>query len=199
MKIYIQWSVDPAFPWEAVDSSEWKNLPKKIAPPTRRRPIFNLEREEKKYKEKIPKLKFYEVTGFKADNDIIDNAKGWINGLNVYGVGMISDHYALEEHFNYLSTTVWYNDPLDFEFDMFRAQERHFYPDGLQTVQIWGGPRIVTMYKNCVDDKGPIVVQPWEAFVYPAEEITRHGIWVSDTLIKQLNAFPKPSIRDWFK
>ena len=186
MKVLLQWT--------KANPDEWLELDIRDTPQTRR----TWERLAKKP----------EPVG----GEVIDNNPGWVFDLNIQGVEFFgNDHYAAElvtsPEFG-IRVTVWNDDPDDFPPGERFAMVWTFFepaPDprygGLvntrQTMVAYD-ERNPSPFEGQSTTLGPVEVRPWSEFTPPATAITRHGVWVSDTLKSQhFAARSKRVWREW--
>ena len=167
MKIFIQWATDPKSSPEELDSSQWKNLPKRLEPDGTET-IDNT-------KGWIQSLSVHGVT-FKGDHcAIVENPQG-------FPVGSIK-------------VIMWVDDQTDRIPDEMFARERVFQPMILRKgkwippqseviyitevmKQDWEGRKILPIINNGIT----VPVKPFSDFIHPEDSLIRHGIWVSDNL-----------------
>lgn len=127
--------------------------------------------------------------------DLIDNNPGWVYAFNLQGIVFSGfDHYSARPlPPQGVEVICWNDDPED-------------YPDG-PWAQVWqlrplrsdpryGGqtntdqsltvytddPAIVAFWTGQTTSGGPVTVLPWSEFVQPANNLTLHGVWVTDEL-----------------
>lgn len=162
MKVLVQWSKSNPEDWVEIDSSKWKDLPKKPEP---RNPI---------------------------GTDEVDTSNGWIYAINVQGVIFgEADHFAVEElDSGGVKVISWVTDSDDWADGEKWAIEHFFEPlqpdenfgnavNTKQTRIIYGEPNaLIRLKTNAPTD----TFKDLSEFIAPVDEITRHGIWVSDTL-----------------
>lgn len=169
MLIYVQHALLEPDDWQAMDARDWRNLPKKPVP--------------------------------KAGSTL-DKHRGWIFDVCVQGVsvGYGADHVAVEPLTgNAVRVYRWSDDLEDEETDYAWADVWEFHPGRVdRTLEIPGGGSIRHqgpdqrryMYAEDVVDMNRtapyecgglrVPVLPWDHFMVPSPDITRHGIWVRD-------------------
>ena len=190
MRIEYQWALDPAAPWEAVDSVDWASLPSRPAPaPTgpglggavplgpgqgggENRPGGRLQ----------PPL---------------DGSPGWLYRVNVQGIDVKAcEHLAVVDGGaeGWVEVTTWWTEDAGIpagaqRWKLWPGWERNTYrtPYGLETHE---GPRQeLTVWTDAQEVRdqwaetwasgGPVVVHDLAAFVEPAPALVRHGVSMS--------------------
>jgi hypothetical protein len=122
--------------------------------------------------------------------EVIDDTPGWIHQVNVQGVCLTADHYAVEEiAAGEIRVTAWNEDEAD-------------YPEGWKYAHVWTfrnlapdpnfGGAINTRQTHLIyaqplmqarlDAIGQTGSLPWADFVAPAADQTKHGVWVENAL-----------------
>lgn len=127
--------------------------------------------------------------------EVIDNTPGWPYAVNIQGVIFSGyDHYAATITNKRLVVYVWNDDPDDFptpddrwacvwSFGPLAPDARHggaLNTDQLLTV--YAGANVTALWEGRSTSGGPVTVLPWADFTPPAENVTRHGIWLPDPL-----------------
>ena len=182
MKICYQFTTDRPGDYLEVDSSSWEDIAKR------------------------------DVVDSPYDGDArhgarIDGGGGWIYALHV--MGMIYkgfDHYAIQ-HLSggRCKLIAWKDDPRSWDAGDFWAREQTFWPLGpdhrlggginsKSTSRVFAAPNMLEHWGS----RGPIerlTLHPWSDFVPPPENVTRHGIYVSDALANEHVAAYRP--RGW--
>lgn len=175
MKVLVQWARKNPKGWEELDAKDWRHLPKRPIP----------------------------AHGEKGAQD---DAPGHLRNVNVQGLTCEGyDHISVEPiiigNDEGVKLTTWNDDPDD-------------YPIGERNAIVWTilplapdphlGMAINTRqscvrycegerYQRLVADKPQnTTVRPWSEFVTPAEESTRHGIWLDDSkLVEHVDKAPQ--------
>lgn len=172
MKILVQWSRRTPQGWEEIDSSEWAASPKRAVPTAR---------------------------GGQ------DNLPGLVFKTNIQGVESDADHYAFEDlPGGGCRSTIWNDDPDDYPPGQKFAMVRTFLPlapdqrhggawNTRQSCTVFAEDEVRREFERF--NWNPAELRPWSEFVAPPEEITRHGVWVSDALNAKHDA--KREIRGW--
>lgn len=172
MRVDVQDALLTPENWRSVDSRDYGNEPAKPAP---------------------------------VGGEIIDGQKGWGCRLCVQGIRFTSDHNAVKHLIDGCEVTSWSddpddeqdhplwspNDPQEWWFRAHVVRFRDLAPDpnlggaiNTNTTRIlYAGRRI----KEEWEKKSPqgyhnLIIRPWEEFIPPAPNITRHGIWLPDDL-----------------
>ncbi|MEE8466050.1 MAG: hypothetical protein V3S68_06185, partial [Dehalococcoidia bacterium] len=179
MKVLVQWMLKTPTDWIEIDSSQWASL---------------------------PELK--EPTGNQTGDN--NTKPGWIHDLCIQGLSFGGfDHHALEDlndGSGGVKVTAWNDDPDD-------------YPDGEKYASLWTilplaanpdfGGAINTRQSQVVYGQANVLARlglpainavhrPWSEFVPPPESVTRHGIWVSDSLFDaHVSALTPRGWREW--
>ena len=174
MKIVVFWATNPiTLEPEVIDSSEWKNLPKKPEP---RNP---------------------------SGTEILDLQKGWIHSVSVFGRYFKADHIAILENpvghpQGSIKVVKWDDDEEERTPDEVIATELIVEPPKLKKFNKkmkWSAIQRMTWFipeKMKVEMEGkkqlPIynqgvkeLVFPFTDFVKPDENLVRHGIWESES------------------
>lgn len=144
--------------------------------------------------------------------EAIDNNPGWIFDINVQGVLFAGhDHYSVglitSPEFG-IRVTVWNDDPEDYPpgeryaqvFEFFEPAPDPRYGGQVNTRQRLTvyDERIPSPWEGTKTSMGPVTVRPWSEFVPPSNALTRHGIWVDDSLLDQHKAVRSSrGWRDW--
>lgn len=167
MKIFVQHATDPISRPEELESSEWKNLPKKREP--------NGTETIDNTKGWIQSLSVNGVT-FKGDHyAIVENPSGFAAGS--------------------IKVVFWNDDPQertpdemfarDWIFQPFKLDKGKWVPPQSQIIYIsdvmkqdWEGTKILPIINNGVR----VPVKNYSEFVPPDDTLVRHGIWLGDTL-----------------
>lgn len=146
-----------------------------------------------------------------APGDPVTNNPGHVFNLNVQGMEFGgADHYVVEDLTDgsgAIRVTVWYDDPIGSPEGMKWARVSTFLPlvpdpnlagaiNTRQSFVIYAQPDKMALLPQPVENTE---FRPWTDFQPPPEEITRHGKWVTDTLVKTHDTltFPAPSWREW--
>lgn len=172
MKVCIADTLKDPADWRAVDSADWINQPS--------RPLPDL------------------VGG-------LDNERGYIHRLCVQGIILTGDHHAVKHLIDGCEVTSWSDDPEDDQNHpdwlpsdppewWYRAHVirfRELAPDenlggaintNTTRVQYAGKRALEEWLKASPQGYDRMLLKPWEEFVPPALNLTRHGIWVADEL-----------------
>lgn len=147
--------------YDIVDSKDWPTLPKKVLP---------------------------------DGTNIFDQQRGWITAVNIQGVIFQSmDHYAVIHVDNEtIRMVVWNDDPEDHLTD-FHAYDWTFKTpasdpriDGRintrQTFITYAETEI--RRRRGLNCQECTEVHPWENFIPPSENMTRHGIWMPNEIME---------------
>jgi len=130
-----------------------------------------------------------------TNDSVLDDVKGWIHGISVWGRTHKADHVAVEENPSghprgSIKVTHWDDDIGDRPADEFHAKSFIYEPEQLkdgkwicqQFTEMWLGDKI----KKLMDDAGEfpmftqnhaVIVHKFSEFVKPDESLTLHGIW----------------------
>lgn len=128
--------------------------------------------------------------------NFISNKPGWVNALNVQGVGFDAyDHYAVEElkdGSGGIRVTVWNDDPKDWPEGDKHARVVTILPlapderfggawNTKQFTKIFTQPQAMRFFGggHPVENTEFLL---WERFREPPEHLVRHGIWLKDKL-----------------
>jgi len=141
--------------------------------------------------------------------ELIDTGEGWVYGMNIQGVVMRADHYAIE--FDPITRRItayhWNDDPDDYapgevwgkvwEFDVFDGS----FGNTRQGCAIFGGADYLARLPEAgvQTTGGPCEIRPFNEFVKPREALIRHGSWADNALVKELDAFPKDNRDAWLE
>jgi len=161
VRVLIQWTRANPTDWETLDmtsNTQWRQLPSKPEP---------------------------------VGGEVIDDDAGWVYGLNVQGIGFDGyDHYSVQMHGAGLDVTIWNDDPVDHTGE-FRAlvwtlllptlDPRYGQVNTRQALTVYDEVS-PSPWIGQTTSMGPVTVLPWADFNPPQANMTRHGIWVSDTL-----------------
>jgi len=161
MRVLIQWTKANPTDWEQLamtSNTQWRQLPSKPEP---------------------------------VGGETIDDSPGWIYALNVQGIEFVGyDHYSVAMNGAGLDVTVWNDDPVD-HLGEFRAQAwtlllptldgRYGQINTRQSLTVYDEVS-PSPWEGQTTTMGPVTVLPWASFSPPQANMTRHGIWVSDTL-----------------
>ena len=180
MKVLYQWAQRNPNGWQEVDAKDWKNLPKLPIPAS-------------------------------GQLGAQSNAPGWIRNVNVQGITTEGyDHIAIEPitvgNDEGVKLTTWNDDPDD-------------YPIGERNSIVWTilpiapDPKLgmaINTRQSCIRycegdrytqflENSPqnTTVRPWSEFVPPAEEITRHGVWLENDKFQEHLAVAPQSKWGW--
>lgn len=204
MKICVQWTTNPAKDWVEMDSADWKSIPFKKEPPADRQPIF-----------RDTSGLGSPVIGFSRPELVINKDPGWVCGVCVQGMVMDGDHIAIVEVEDGIEVSCWNDDLADPGSKLPNATVRRFYPELVdKTFQFSSGGRMrLKGFKNELDlymssekiDKfdapwttsGQAKVFPYEDFVVPDADVTRHGIWMTNDLLDKHLGFTPSGWRHW--
>ena len=194
MKLFVQWSEASARDWQEVESVAWGSQPMKPQP---------------------------------VGGEVIDATPGWPCAVNCQGVEFIGyDHYVCESITGGgCRISTWKDDledaavdlvagnvpsglnPADYSAaDLFYARGGEFDPVARYDGRSYNTRQRQTVYagralRDYHATLGPVentIVHPWEEFVAPAPESTRHGVWMSDALMRAHEAARTPQRwMDW--
>jgi hypothetical protein len=133
------------------------------------------------------------------------NAGGFVNAINVQGVGLSGDHYHVEDlGADGCRVTMWNDDPGDWATKDFRAEVWHFRrlaPDARfggrlntrQTITIYAPPG---NFEHTRSARENTTVMDWSAFVVPSPAMD--GVWLSDRQYdKHRSAQTRKTWHDW--
>ena len=181
MRLYVQWTLAAPGDWVAIDMTRdphWRTLPKKPEP---------------------------------VGGEVIDQSPGWVMALNIQGVIFGGyDHYSVRysDVDGALIATGWNDDPVDWPPGTREAYEWTFLPPApdarlagrfntVQTCRVFT-EQFPHAWEGSNSSGGPNLVLPWSSFTPPQANMTRHGIWVSDTLLMEHFAARTPhGWREW--
>lgn len=191
MKIYVQWATDPARGWYKYDSSQWRDLPKKLEPGPNHIPIFDNDDR---------------VVGFEPGSEDIDDIMGWVSRVCVQGVSFFGDHIAVLHQPDEQSIDVycWNDDLTDYDTEQLRGGVWKFHP--LLTKPVANTRQYCTQFIHSsllnsapkMETTGGLVqYRNYDEFVLPDETLIRHGIWMTDALNNDLRAFAPMGWRRW--
>lgn len=167
MKIFVQDATNPKSAFQELDSTEWKNLPKKREP--------DGTETVDDTKGWIQSLSVHGVT-FKADHyAIVENPSGFPRGS--------------------IKVVMWNDDPQERTPEETYVREWIFQPMKLVKGK-WIPPQSIILYLSDImkqdwEGRGilPIInngvsvpVKPYSEFVPPDDSLIRHGVWVSEAL-----------------
>jgi hypothetical protein len=191
--ILLQWSQAAPQDWTSIDltasgqgARRWRDLPKRPVP-----------------------------TG----GETIDNQPGWIFDVCIQGWCLRgADHIAAEPiSGGGIRVYRWFDDLDDDETDYFHGQVIEFrpgyvdrtltLPDG-STIRHRGPDQRMTEYASDMEAHRPFVptecgglavpFRPWSEWVMPPANLTLHGIWLSDSLLREHMAKQRPvDWREW--
>lgn len=174
MRVLIQWTRANPTDWEVLEmtsNTQWRQQPKKAEP---------------------------------VGGEVIDNTPGWVYGLNVQGIDFSGyDHYAVAMNGAGLDVTIWNDDPADHAGEFRAMVWTLLLPTYDARVGEINTRQSLTVYEQIspspwegvTASSGPVTVLPWTDFSPPQANMTRHGIWVSDTLAAAHRA--ARSLRGW--
>lgn len=163
MRVGVQWTLATPGDWQWFDvtprRNRWTGMPRKPAP---------------------------------KGGEAIDHTPGWVFALNCQGIEMRGfDHYAIEgitdpEFGDGVKFTLWQSDLEDFApgtrwvtvWELFEPAPDPRYGGMVNTRQ----RRTIYAEPNCDHPESNRL--PWDAFIAPADEVTAHGIWVTDPLFQ---------------
>jgi hypothetical protein len=161
MKVLVQWTTAQPTDWEEIDSSSWADLPFRPDP-----------------------------TGAPASAGVNDR-KGWVHAINVQGVYMTGDHYAVEDlpDVSGCRVTTWTTASYGS-----RAKAWTFLPlapdsafngalNTRQSSKVWKTSYFFEKSPKLRADTGD---DAWENFIPPASALIRHGKLVSDDVHEQI-------------
>lgn len=135
-----------------------------------------------------------------------DDVPGWVHRLNVQGVELTADHYAVEPlPGGGCRVFAWNDDPEDYPPGEKYARVLEFLPlapdarfggawNTRQRQVVYAEPAVL----GRMTGHGPVEhteFRPWAEFVAPPEMITRHGVWVADALNARHDA--ALTVRGW--
>jgi len=183
MKIFVQYATDPVSRHEELDSSEWKNLPKK-AEPIGPQVIDSI-------KGWIQSISILGIT-FKADHyAIAENPKGYPIGSCT--VTFWNDSEPEDKN----HAAIWYMQPLKLRKlegipkYIPRPYEERYYSDEMIERQTKDG----TLPIFCAGRE--VKIHKFSDFVKPDESITRHGVLISKELLAQYEKEKDHDYREW--
>jgi hypothetical protein len=175
MKILYQWALKTPTGWQEIDSSQWHTLPKRPLP------------------------KKGEIGG-------LSNTKGWLRNVNVQGITTEGyDHIAIEPITigldDGVKLTVWNDDPDDAIVDGVEDWVNEPQAIVWTILPLAPDPKLgmaINTRQSCVryasgeryerllaHPPQNTTVRPWSEFVPPAEEITRHGVWLETPKLQE--------------
>ena len=193
MIVLVQWSLTTPQDWVSIDvtptgpgARRWRDLAKKAEP-----------------------------TG----GEVIDNQPGWIFDVCIQGWCLRgADHIAVEPFSGGgLRVYRWFDDLADAETDYRHGQVIEFRPGYVDrtmtlpngsTVRHRGPDQRMTQYAEDMTGHAPfapaecgglaVPYRPWSEWVNPPELLTRHGIWLSSSLLSaHLAARRSVNWREW--
>ncbi|MEE9611352.1 MAG: hypothetical protein V3W19_08870 [Desulfatiglandales bacterium] len=150
-----------------------------------------------------------------------DNERGYFHKLCVQGMLLTGDHHSVKHLIDGCEVTSWSDDPEDEQTHpdwnpndpkewWFRAHVIRFRElspnDELggaitphTTRVLYAGKRVLEEWmNNSPNGYQDMILKPWEEFVKPPLNLTRHGIWVSDELeVKHEEMLSPPNWRSW--
>lgn len=178
MKILIQWAKNTAENWQQYDHTEWPDL--------------------------INQFKKEDPTN--SGNPLIDNDPGWINAINIQGVVFNADHYVVESLVGSgVKVTIINDDPDDNPTGFLNAEVWNFPPlspdpnlgnaiNTKQTSILYAEDSLIQTKHLNVDYESKTLL-PWKDFKKPRQNITIHGIQLSDAKFNEHQR--KRSLRGW--
>lgn len=132
--------------------------------------------------------------------EVIDDEPGWLCAVNVQGVIYRGeDHLAFDFLMDRLVVHSWVDDLDDYPTENRYAMQWIFADPGMRDGQmntnisrsIWAEPGVPSYHQ--IPDK-----QDYADFPIPDDEVTRHGIWLSDELFQAHDdARTHQGWRDW--
>lgn len=162
MLVLVQWTLANPSDWEQLQvtrDADWRRQPSKPEP---------------------------------SGGEVIDDAPGWVYALNVQGIEFHGyDHYSVSANGAGLDVTVWNDDPVDYPVGSRWASRwtllvptldgRYGQINTRQTLTVYD-ERSPSPWLGQTTSGGPVTVLPWSDFAAPAANMSRHGIWVDETL-----------------
>jgi len=201
MRIEYQWALDPAAPWQVVDSRDWASLPSRPAPLHQPGPGPAPGDDQN-------------VPGGRL-RPPLDSTPGWLYRVNVQGIHVKGcEHLAVvhRQAQGCVELVTWWSAEVGIpagaqRWRLFPGWERNTYrtPYGLETHE---GPRqhlTVWTDSQAVRDQwaetwasgGPVVVRDLAAFVEPAARLIRHGVSMGDTVKRAHRAHRGSGLPTW--
>jgi hypothetical protein len=197
----VQWTTDPARGLQRIKIEDWPNIPNKGEPPFDRTHVYDNERKR--------------IVGFTGRNVIIDETEGWIYQICLHGITMSGDHIAVESFDDHVRIIQWDDDLNDPETLFPSARIRRFYNyivettcqiENKGTVKFKGFKHEMDIYVPV--DQIEIIERPfctggfgnvldYATFVKPSNDITRHGIWMTNNLLDQHKMHRPSSWESW--
>lgn len=176
MRVLVQWTKANPSGWQELDigpagaaRNRWRNLPKKPEP---------------------------------VGNEAIDNSDGWIYDINCQGITFSgSDHYAIEPGSDpvlgeFVKITTWNDDPEDWPPGTRYAIEWVLY-DPAPDPALGGIMNTRQVRRFWAEDQAKFPeALPYDSFVVPPANITRHGIWITDSKASE-HVGVRGSVRGW--
>jgi hypothetical protein len=182
MKVFVQWTTDKPDDWTAINAEDWAYTAQRPQP---------------------------------VGGEDINSQPGYIHRVCIQGMSSSGDHHSVRMIGDDVELTSWTDDPDDEPSSRFydprdpiewwyHAQVIRFRPLAPDpelggaintniTRVVYGGKKYME-YSAQVPLQG-VVFKPWEEFVLPNPDVTRHGIWVPDAL--DLEHCGKTSLADW--
>lgn len=149
------------------------------------------------------------------NDSVLDDVKGWIHGVSVWGRIHKADHVVIEENptghpRGSIKVTHWDDDIEDRTSDKFHAKAFIYEPAKLkerkwicqQFTEMWLTDKI----KKQMEESGelpmftqnhPVKVHPFREFVKPDVSLSLHGIWQSDEDNLAMTEIDHPNYREF--
>jgi len=182
MKVFVYWATNPpTLEPTIIDSSEWKDLPKKPEP---RNP---------------------------SGTDVSDTTRGWLHSVSVFGRQFKSDHIAIEHNpaghpTDSVKIYAWDDDEEERTPDEVSAKILVVEPakpagkgwSAIQRMILYLPDKLKATMEGTtqlpMENQGIVVpVKTFEEFVKPDESITLHGIWETAKNNKLMETVDAPS------
>lgn len=147
--------------------------------------------------------------------EVVNDIKGWIQSVCVYGVTFKADHYAIIENprgypIGSVKVVMWNDDPQErtpnetyareWFFQPMKLKNRKWIPPQNQIVYIseimkqqWEGQGILPLFTGGTK----VLVKPFSDFISPEESLIRHGVWLSNELNEVYERSESHSWREW--
>ena len=197
----VQWTTDPAIGLQRVRIEDWPRIANKGEPAPDRTPIY--DREHKR------------IIGFSGTEATIDKTEGWIYQICLHGIIMSGDHLAVEPLADHIKITIWNDDLNDPETLFPNAMVRRFYNDIAEAVHrvdsrttmklkglkheldIYVPANQIARIKRPLCSGGLANVFDYARLIKPSDDITRHGIWITNDLLDQHKIYRPSGWESW--
>lgn len=134
--------------------------------------------------------------------EIIDAGLGWITSISVQGINFTGDHFAVEDHVDFLDVFAWWDDPDDYPPEWQGGHRYRFYPPTVKENrwaekywdtniehELYGGTLMYDQWNRPIE--GSVTKRIGE-FIPPPINLIRHGIWLPDDLYEAHSALQGP-------